>query len=274
MLLSTVPCSSRAELPIDSWRRCIEESSALEILSSAADRFGDRVAIVTSFQDSGTVLVDMAHRAGLDLRVITLDTGRLPPESYQQIERVRDRYGVDVELVLPDHREVERLVRPKGPDLFRSSPEDRRRCCEIRKVRPFRRAARGLDAWIAGVRREHSRERAAIRKVEIDLANREDGSLLKIHPLADWTSERIWSYLRDHDVPYHPLYDQGYHSIGCAPCTRPSRPGEPARASRWWWEDEVKECGLHLVHLDAPRGGRRASSSRGRAPAPQEAGGR
>ena len=228
-----------------SWADGLQSASAERLLEAAFEQFGEGLAIVTSFQAGGSVVLDLASRMSLPLRVITIDTGRLPEETYLQIDRVRDRYGFEVDLALPDAGEVSALVRAGGPNLFLRSEEDRLACCHVRKVLPFRNAVVGLDAWITGLRRDQSLARRSIRKVEPDWSNREDGSLLKLSPLADWTEERVWSYIDEYRVPYHPLYDRGYRSIGCAPCTRPSRPGEQSRAERWWWEQGAKECGLH-----------------------------
>lgn len=229
------------------WAQELEQLPAPKVIRWAFEEFAPELAIVTSFQAEGMVVLDMASREGLPLRILTIDTGRLHEETFLQVDRVRTRYGLEVEIVTPSAPHVQELVRLGGPNLFLDSKENRLRCCHVRKVEPFRRAVSGLQAWLAGIRRDQTGERAAIRKVEIDRGNRPDGSLLKVNPLADWTEDQVWSYIREHGVPYHPLYDRGYRSIGCAPCTRPSRPGEDPRQSRWWWELGHKECGLHLV---------------------------
>ena len=225
----------------------LENASAQDVLRWAHERWQDRLAIVTSFQAEGVVILDLAHSLGLPLRVVTIDTGRLPQETYDLWERLRARYGLSVEVVMPDPNDVAELVARRGPNLFFVSPEDREACCRVRKVLPFRKATEGLSAWISGLRRGQTAARASVGKVEPDLGNRPDGSLWKISPLADWTEEQVWEHIRSADVPYHGLYDRGYRSIGCAPCSRASRPGEAPRASRWWWEVGGKrECGLHL----------------------------
>ncbi len=189
------------------------------------------------------MLLHMAWSVRPDVRVFTVDTGRLPQETHDAIEAVRSRYGIEVEVVVPEARGVEALVRRHGPNPFRTSVELRLTCCAIRKVHPLLRVLDGLDAWITGLRREQWASRANIRKLELD---HDHGGIVKLNPLADWSPEEVWAYVRTHDVPYHPLYDQGYTSIGCAPCTRPTRPGEDARAGRWWWETNApKECGMH-----------------------------
>lgn len=230
------------------WGHRLEAADAGEVIAWAAARWPGEVALFTSFQASGMVILDLAHRLAAGLRVLTLDTGRLPQETYDQIERVRRRYGVEVEVVSPDARAVEELVRRGGPNLFYRSLEDRRECCRVRKVEPLRRALAPFAAWMSGLRRDQGGERARVGKVELDRLNDPEGRLVKVSPLADWSDERVWRYLRDNRVPYHPLYDRGYRSIGCAPCTRPARPAEGPRAGRWWWEaGEVRECGLHVL---------------------------
>lgn len=226
------------------------EAPAEELVAWAVERFTPRIAVVTSFQAEGMVILDMARRARADVRVITLDTGRLPPETYEMIETVRARYGVDVEVFFPDARRVEAMVRRSGPNLFYDSAARRRECCHVRKVEPLERALSGLDAWFTGLRRDQAPDRADTAQLAPDLrfGGDRDTTLWKLAPLADWSWDDVQSYVRAHDVPVHPLYAQGYTSIGCAPCTRPPRPGEGSRAGRWWWEtDEARECGLHVI---------------------------
>lgn len=187
------------------------------------------------------VVVDMAYRISPAVRVFTLDTGRLPPEMLKMIEAVQERYGLTVEVVSPDPFEIETMVGQHGPDLFYSEVPLRMLCCHMRKVRPLERKLAGLNAWVVGLRRSQSDSRAEIRKVE------GSGALVKLSPLADWTKEQVDDYIRLNEVPMHPLYAQGYTSIGCAPCTRAVGPGEPERAGRWWWEqNDQKECGIHF----------------------------
>jgi len=203
-----------------------------------------RVVIVASFQAESSVLIDMAVRIRPDVRVLTLDTGRLPQESYDMIDRVRDRYAIEVEVVSPEAGELAEMVGSNGVNLFYRSPDLRRLCCEVRKSRPLARALRRYDAWVTGVRRQQAATRAATPVVAPDP---EHSGLTKIAPLAGWSKDQVWAYIREHDVPHHPLYERGYTSIGCEPCTRATVAGEDERAGRWWWEapNEVKECGLH-----------------------------
>lgn len=219
-----------------------EAAPASDVLSWAIDTFGESFAIATSFQKEGMVIVDLGSRISAAVRVFTLDTGRLPDETYLMMEAVRQRYGITVETVFPERTEVEQLVTIHGPNLFYLSVPGRERCCEVRKVRPLARKLETLKAWATGLRREQSATRAAVPKVE-----RVDGRL-KINPLADWTSAQVEEYIARHDVPQHPLYKRGYTSIGCAPCTRAVMSGESERAGRWWWEaDAKKECGIHFA---------------------------
>jgi thioredoxin-dependent adenylylsulfate APS reductase len=204
--------------------------------------YGDSFATATSFQKESMVVVDLVSRITPRPRVFTLDTGRLPEETYAMMDTVRERYGVTIETVFPDREEVERMTSGYGPNLFLDSVERRRMCCEIRKVRPLERKLKELRAWATGMRREQTETRTHIPKVEAL-----DGRM-KISPLADWTAAEVDEYVRVHRVPVHPLYQLGYSSIGCAPCTRPIMPGEPPRSGRWWWEaDGKKECGIHFA---------------------------
>ncbi len=220
-----------------------EAASASDILAWAIDTFGDSFAIATSFQKEGMVILDLASRISAGIRVFTLDTGRLPDETYRMMETVRQRYGIPVEVVFPERDDVEELVAFHGPNLFYSSVPARQRCCDVRKVRPLERKLETFKAWATGLRRDQSETRAAIPKVDSDPAGR-----MKICPLADWSADQVEEYIARHDVPVHPLYASGYTSIGCAPCTRAVQPGESERAGRWWWEqDAKKECGIHFA---------------------------
>jgi thioredoxin-dependent adenylylsulfate APS reductase len=212
------------------------------VLSWAYETF-PRLVIVASFQAESSVLIDMASRIKDGANVLTLDTGRLPQQTYDMIDRVRDRYGIEVQVVSPDAADLQDMVGRHGANLFLESPAMRRLCCDVRKSRPLARALAGYDAWVTGVRREQAQTRSHTAVVAADP---EHEGLTKIAPLAAWSKQQVWAYIRDHDLPYHSLYDLGYTSIGCAPCTRATTAGEDERAGRWWWEEnEVKECGLH-----------------------------
>jgi phosphoadenosine phosphosulfate reductase len=223
-----------------------DDKEPQEVIAWALETFArDRVAVCTSLQIDGMAILDMAWRIDPNVRVFTVDTGRLPQETYALVDQVRDKYGLDLEVYFPKTREVEALTHRYGANPFLESVPLRLTCCNIRKVRPLVRVLNGLDGWITGLRRDQWATRSNIRKIELD---HDHGGIVKINPLADWTEEEVWDYLRANDVPYHPLYDQGYQSIGCAPCTRPVEPGQSARSGRWWWEkDGPKECGMHCA---------------------------
>ena len=223
----------------------LEGRDAENIIRWTLERFGSRVSICTSFQAEGMVILDIASRIDPGVRVFTIDTGRMPKETHELIDRVRDRYGIGIDVHYPDFGELTRFVSRHGANPFYRSQSLRMLCCDVRKVIPLNKALLGLDAWITGVRRSQTANRAGAGKVERDDAH---GGILKLNPLADWTEEQVWDYIKVNDVPYNALYDQGFTSIGCAPCTRATQPGEDARAGRWWWEDDSvpKECGIHL----------------------------
>lgn len=217
-------------------------AEAEEVIRWALDKFHPRIAIASSLQDS--IIIHMGVRLRPDLRVFTIDTGRLPEEAYVCAEEIRRQLGVRIAWYFPRHEAVEELEGREGPFSFKESLEARKECCRIRKVEPLGRALAGLEAWITGLRREESVTRGALAKVEKDAAH---GGMVKINPLADWTAQDVRAYIRRHRIPYNRLLDRGYTSIGCACCTRPTKPGEDPRAGRWWWEQpEHKECGLHV----------------------------
>ena len=216
-----------------------------QMLAWALERFGQRLGICSSLQAEGCALIDMAWRIDPAVRVFTIDSGRLPEETHDLIGRIRDRYGIRIDVYLPEASTVEGMVGRHGNNLFRQSVELRLMCCQVRKVLPLKRALLNYRAWVTGLRRDQSVTRANIRRLEID---HDHGGIVKLSPLADWTERDVWDYVRRNEVPYNALYDQGYKSIGCAPCTRPVAEGEDARAGRWWWETgAAKECGMHCA---------------------------
>ena len=219
--------------------------STTDLLSWSFAKFHPRLALACSFQAEGSVLIDLIHRLrGNDFRVFTLDTGRLNQETYDCMEAIRARYGIEIESYLPDAAQVEDMVRQYGVNLFYDSIEQRKLCCGVRKVEPLKRALSGLDGWMTGLRREQGVTRAQVQKIEID---HDHGGIVKLNPLADWTGRQIWDYIKQNKVPYNRLHDRGYPSIGCAPCTRAVQAVEDSRAGRWWWEEpETRECGLHV----------------------------
>ena len=223
----------------------LESKTAPELLTWALATFHPRIALAASFGAEDVVLIDMLMRLDGGARVFTLDTGRLPAETYDLTDTIRERYGLSIEVYFPQGEAVEAMVRQHGVNLFYKSIQNRKHCCGVRKVEPLGRALHGLDAWITGLRREQAVTRTEVRKVDVDA---DHAGIFKINPLADWTWDQVWAYIRAHDVPYNALHDRGYPSIGCAPCTRAVGPGEDLRAGRWWWENpETKECGLHVA---------------------------
>lgn len=221
----------------------LDGQSASQVLTWALLKLHPRVALAWSGAED-VVVLDLMWRVRKDCRVFTLDTGRLNPETYDVMERVRDRYQIQLEVMFPKPELVEPMVRSKGLNLFYDSVENRKQCCGSRKVEPLGRALANLDGWVTGLRRDQAVTRTALRKVDVDA---DHGGMLKINPIADWDHQQVWDYIRKNDVPYNKLHDIGYPSIGCAPCTRVVKPGEDIRAGRWWWENpETKECGLHV----------------------------
>jgi phosphoadenosine phosphosulfate reductase len=220
-----------------------EEPQAL--LEWALGEF-ERLAISAAFQADDVALVDEAYRLDPEIRVFTVDTGRLPEETHELIGDLRERYpGLNLEVLEPDAQQVVRMVSTKGLDLMKESVESRLLCCNVRKVQPLTRHLDGLDAWVTGLRRDQWATRTNIRKVEID---HDHGAIVKLNPLAEWTEDEVRDYVAERGLPTHPLYAKGYTSIGCDPCTRAIRPGEDNRAGRWWWEvNAPKECGIHCA---------------------------
>ena len=215
-----------------------------KILTWAIGNFHPRLALSCSFGNpEGLVLLDMMHRIEPAARVFVLDTGRLPQETYDLIDRVRDRYAKRVEVICPDAGAVQGMVAEHGMNLFYESLEKRQLCCRLRKVEPNRRFLAGLDAQVTGLRREQGVTRGDVRKLEIDSGP----GIVKVNPLVDWSHDDVWKYVRANHVPTNRLHQAGYPTVGCAPCTRAVRPGEDPRAGRWWWENpDTKECGLHV----------------------------
>ena len=223
----------------------LDDQEPQEVLGWALEKFGRQLGVCSSFQAEGCVLIDMAWRIDPGVRVFTIDTGRQPEETYQLIDRIRDRYGIRTEMFLPDMKVVEQMVTRHGSNLFYRDVNLRLLCCQVRKVLPLRRALMNFDAWVTGLRRDQWATRSNIRKVEID---HDHGGIVKFAPLADWTEEEVWDYIRANDVPYNELYDKGYKSVGCGPCTRAVATDADPRSGRWWWETGApKECGMHCA---------------------------
>jgi phosphoadenosine phosphosulfate reductase len=221
-------------------------ADALALLHRVSEQHSP-AALASSFGAEDMVLTDLIARNALAIGVFTLDTGRLPGETYALIDRVRNHYGLPIEVYYPDARVLERYVGANGINAFYRSAELRQGCCAIRKTEPLARALAGKRAWITGQRRSQSLTRNDVATAEFDATH----GLHKFNPLAEWSNDEVWSYIRAQGVPYNALHDRGYSSIGCAPCTRSIEPGEDIRAGRWWWEHPAhRECGLHRRPLD------------------------
>jgi phosphoadenosine phosphosulfate reductase len=221
-----------------------EQMPAEDVVRLAHARFGRHLALSSSFGAEDMVLIDMLMRVAPGARIVTLDTGRLPQETYNVMDATREKYGARIEVFFPQAEAVQAMVDEHGLNLFYHSVDFRKMCCGVRKMEPLKRALAGLDAWMTGLRRDQSVTRTAVHKIEWDEGNQ----LVKVNPLADWTHEDVWKYIREHNVPYNALHDRGYPSIGCGPCTRAVQPGEHERSGRWWWENpDTKECGLHVA---------------------------
>jgi phosphoadenosine phosphosulfate reductase len=213
-------------------------SSAL--MQSAVTDFG-KVVYSSSLGAESVVLTDLICKTVPAIDIVTIDTGRLPDETLELIDRIEKHYGRRIKVYFPETAAVERFVRLNGINGFRDSLAQRQDCCGVRKLEPFNRAVAGYKAWVTGVRREQSEARAGNAAIELDPRN----GLSKIAPLLDWSWDEVWQYIRALNLPYNPLHDRGFPSIGCAPCTRAIQPGEDHRAGRWWWESaDSRECGL------------------------------
>ena len=222
----------------------LESQSPEQILRWALETFHPRIALASSFGAEDVAIIDMLVKINPKARIFTLDTGRLNQETYDVMDRIREKYAASIEVMFPKADAVEAMVHERGLNLFYHSIENRKLCCGVRKVEPLNRALASVDAWITGLRRDQVVTRTGVKKVDID---HDHGGIVKLNPIADWTWEQVMSYVKQHGVPYNVLHDQGYPSIGCAPCTRAIKPGEDFRAGRWWWErPEQKECGLHV----------------------------
>ncbi|GAB3719392.1 phosphoadenylyl-sulfate reductase [Spirosoma lituiforme] len=216
--------------------------SNIDALRTLAELFPGEVVFSTSLGYEDQVITDLILANAIPIRIFTLDTGRMFAETYSVWKKTNDRYATKLEAYFPDRSAEESLMTTKGPYSFYDSVENRKECCGIRKVEPLNRALTGQKIWITGIRAEQSANRQSMPQLEWDAAH----ALFKFHPLMDWTFDEVKQYIKDNHVPYNPLHDRGFVSIGCQPCTRAIQPGEDFRAGRWWWEDNSKkECGLH-----------------------------
>ncbi len=224
----------------------IEDNSVTEAIRMVTDQFPQGVVFSSSLGQEDQVLTDIIFRNNLPVKIFTIDTGRLFNETYELLDRTTARYKKPVHVYFPDAGDVEEFVAVKGINSFYESVENRKECCHIRKVKPLNRALKGATVWITGLRAEQSSNRQDMPMIEWS----DEKQLYKFNPLINWTYDQMIDYIKKNNVPYNPLHDKGFVSIGCAPCTRAIEPGEEARAGRWWWETSQKECGLHQTVLN------------------------
>lgn len=227
---------------IAEWNEKYAKAPLEESLAFFNSVFGNKICLSSSMGAEDQVLIHMLTSVNPDFRIFTLDTGRMFPETYDLIDKTNKKYNINIEIFFPDYTRVQQMVREKGINLFYNSVENRKMCCSIRKLEPLARALNGMEAWITGIRKDQTIDRFDTSLVEWDDKN----NLIKINPLYRWTEKMVWDYIRTWSIPYNELFDKGFRSIGCQPCTRATGQDEDPRAGRWWWEDEGhKECGLH-----------------------------
>lgn len=229
---------------IERIREDLKDLEPLQILQYINTEFGSRAVFSTSFGIEDQVITHLLSTIDAQISIFTLETGRLFPETYYVWNRTLERYQLPIKTYFPQTDSIEQLVAEKGPSSFYESVENRKECCFIRKIEPLKRAIKGYDIWITGIRSDQSANREDMDFIEWDESN----GILKIHPLFQWSLNDVENFLKNNNVPYNPLHDKGFPSIGCQPCTRAILPGDDFRAGRWWWEDKSKkECGLHVV---------------------------
>jgi len=227
---------------IQEWNSNFALAAPVDVLTYFLNKFNEKIALSTSLGIEDQVLTHMVQLISPHTKIFTLDTGRLFPETYDLIDRTSRKYKMPIQVYFPNRNEVEQMVAEKGINLFYDSIENRKQCCGIRKLKPLARALNGLDIWITGLRRDQSVTRNDVKMVEWDELN----GLVKINPLINWSEKDVWDYINEYNIPYNPLHQKGFASIGCQPCTRAIMEGEDIRAGRWWWENpDTKECGLH-----------------------------
>jgi phosphoadenosine phosphosulfate reductase len=228
---------------ISGWNERFAQASAPEVLAYFAGEFNGKICLSSSMGAEDQVLTHMVIRIDPQFRIFTLDTGRLFPETLNLIHQTQKQYQANLEVFFPDYNQVQTMVYDKGVNLFYDSVDNRKLCCHVRKVEPLKRALKGMEAWITGIRKDQTLNRFNTSLVEWDDVH----NLVKINPLYRWTEKMVWNYIHENHIPYNELHDKGFPSIGCQPCTRAVAPGEDSRAGRWWWEDQgAKECGLHI----------------------------
>lgn len=219
-----------------------ENSSSPEIIEFLVRNHGTRLLLTSTFAHESQALTHMLLQFTNAPKIVFLDTGRMFQETFEAMSETQKALGVSIEYVFPEKAAVETMVREKGPNLFYENVENRKLCCEIRKVQPMKAILKNYDVWLSGLRREQTETRKNLKTFEYDESN----NIIKAYPILNWSDDELVTYVKKHNLPYNKLHDVGYPSIGCAPCTRPVRPGEAMRSGRWWWEsEEQKECGLH-----------------------------
>lgn len=228
---------------LNEFKEELKNLNASEIIKWGIDKFGsDRIVLASSMGLEDQVLIDMLLKITKDVQMFTIDTGRLFQETYLTIENTEKKYNIKIKIYFPDYKDVESMVNEKGINLFYESIENRKLCCETRKIKPLKRALEGFTCWICGLRKEQAVTRKNVDVIEWD----EKNGLYKLNPIYNWTTKQLWEYVKENKVPYNILHNEGYTSIGCKPCTRAIKEGDDIRYGRWWWENpEHKECGLH-----------------------------
>ena len=227
---------------IESLNQKYKNATAEELLAGFLTDYKGRIALSSSLGTEDQMLTHMVCQIDKATKIFTLDTGRLFPETYELIHRTNSKYGIRLSVYFPDAKQVEEMVGEKGINLFFESVVNRKQCCNVRTLEPLKRAFAGLEVWICGLRREQSVTRQDMQRIEWD----EPNGIIKLNPLIDWTESEVLEFIKLHGIPYNPLHDKGFPSIGCQPCTRAIFPGEDIRAGRWWWENpDTRECGLH-----------------------------
>jgi len=217
-----------------------------EVLQWGLENIHPKLALASSFGAEDVCVIHMLSKINPEARVFSLDTGRINQETYNVMDEIRKKYNTKIEITFPDATEVIEMVQTHGMNLFYESAENRKLCCGVRKVHPLNKMLSTLDGWITGLRSDQTQNRQASKKIEID---EQHDSMVKLNPILDWSWDQTMGYIKENDIPYNKLIDQGFPSIGCEPCTRAIKPGEDLRAGRWWWENESdKECGLHMDH--------------------------
>ena len=227
---------------IENLNKELQNSSTQEVISFFLSNYPDKIAFATSLGIEDQVITEMIVSINKPIKIFTLDTGRLFQETYNLIQKTNSRYKINIEIYFPDTRQVEKMVKEKGINLFYESIENRKLCCHVRKIESLKRVLNKFDFWITGLRKEQSEIRANDKLIEWDKVNR----IIKVNPLIKWTEKDVWNYIKDKNIPFNSLHNKGFKSIGCLPCTRAVEESEDSRSGRWWWEnDEHKECGLH-----------------------------